>query len=77
MKGCRGERPPRKGNHLNKITSANRDAKVTDPRVAKLLNRDEDYREITHWLRESFKPHAKAQNRKNRRVARRVLQGSV
>jgi hypothetical protein len=61
----------------NTTTTANRDAAVTDRRAAKLLGRDEDYREITYWFRESFKPHAKAQNRRNRRNARRVLKGSV
>jgi hypothetical protein len=59
------------------ITAANRDAAATDRRAAKLLGRDEDYREITYWLRESFKAHAKRQNRRNRRTVRRVLQGSV
>ena len=46
---------------------------VTDPRAAKLHKRAEDFREITHWLRESFKPHAKVQNRKNRRETRKIL----
>jgi len=58
-------------------TAANRAAVVSDRRAAKYLGRDEDHREITYWFRESFKPYAKAQNRKNRRAARRVLQGSV
>jgi len=57
----------------NTTTTANRDAAVTDRRAAKLLGRDEDHREITHWFRESFKPHAKRQNRRNRRAARRAL----
>ena len=46
---------------------------VTDRRAAKLHKRSEDYREITHWFRESFKPYAKAQHRRNRRQTREIL----
>jgi len=46
---------------------------VTDRRAAKLHKRSEDYREITYWFRESFKPYAKAHNRNNRRKAREIL----
>jgi hypothetical protein len=46
---------------------------VTDRRAAKLAKRSEDYREITHWFRESFKPYAKAHNRRNRRRVREIL----
>ena len=49
---------------------------VTDRRAAKLSKRGEDYREITYWFRESFKPHAKNQNRKNRRKVREILKKS-
>jgi hypothetical protein len=46
---------------------------VTDRRAVKLHKRDEDYREVTYWFRESFKPYAKAHNRRNRREVRKIL----
>lgn len=48
-------------------------ATVTDPKAAKLYKRGEDYHELTYWFRESFKPYAKAHNRKNRRATREEL----
>jgi len=57
--------------------SMKNEAIVTDRRAAKLSKRGEDYREITYWFRESFKPYAKAQNRRNRRNTRRILKDSV
>jgi len=50
---------------------------VTDRRAVKLHKRGEDYREITYWFRESFKPHAQAQNRRNRRETREILRQSA
>jgi hypothetical protein len=48
-------------------------SQLTDPRTARHLNTDEDYREITFWFRKSFKPYARLANRKGRRAARRLL----
>ena len=50
---------------------------LTDRRSAKLSKRGEDYREVTYWFRESFKPHAKRHNRNNRRKAREILNKTV
>ncbi len=49
----------------------------TDRRTAKLSKRAEDYREMTHWFGESFKPYAKAHNRRDRRKTRMILRDSV
>lgn len=50
---------------------------VTDRRAAKLVKRAEDYREVTYWFRQSFKPYARAHNRSNRRKVREILRKSA
>jgi hypothetical protein len=59
------------------MSKNNRTAAVENARANRLAFRDEDPYEIRKIFRKSFKPHAKAANRKGRRAVRRQLRTEV
>ena len=55
----------------------NQAIEVYDARAAKFLGLDANFKEITYWFGESFKPYAKAQNKKNRRKTKKILANDI